>query len=321
MINQQDKDLFDRFRCRTLYSLGSSEVVEIYNSYILDASFSVSSATLRCLQSPSAHIDIQCPFLMHGMLAVTAVHDRYLGVTSPTRRSIQESYHWSQCTVEFNKFIRQPIQERHKDPIWATAGITAVLTFASINSSPSEETWPLGAPDSSDLEWLRWGAAKMTLWQLVDPQRPNSVFRSMAETLASMRRRLPTAGTDGVWAELRDLCGLTDSSNQENSPYFSAAHSLSRLLDMPPDEPPQGRVMTVLGHMHRQFGTCLEKKDPVALLMLCLWYTRAREAYWWIDLRARQELPAICAYLQRYHKDDRAIQCLVPWDEAMTITY
>ena len=200
---------------------------------------------------------------MHGTLAVTAVHDRYLGVTLSKRRSVQELYHWSQCTVLFNKFLQQSIQERHKDPLWATAGITAILTFASINTCPLEEAWPLGAPELSDLEWVRLGAAKMALWQLIDPLRPNSVFRPMSETLACMRRQLPTVGTDGVGSKLKDVCELNDSSTQENNAYFSVAHSLSRLLGLPQDESPHGTVMTVLGHMHKEFGTCLEKKDQI----------------------------------------------------------
>src|SRR6201992_1574404 len=109
---------------------------------------------------------------MHGTLAVAAVHDRYLGVTSAHPRSFRESYHWSQCTILFNKWLSQSIKEEHKDPLWATAGTLAILTFSSINACFPEESWPLSAPDSSDLEWLRLGTGKMALWHLVNPLRP-----------------------------------------------------------------------------------------------------------------------------------------------------
>ncbi|KAK9350580.1 hypothetical protein V1523DRAFT_442517 [Lipomyces doorenjongii] len=282
MLDLQDQELFNRFRYRTLYSLGDSAM---------------------------------CPFLMHGTLAVTAVHDRYLGVTPTHRRSLREAYHWSQCTILFNKWLSQPIKEENKDPLWATAGTLGILTFSSINAYSPEEAWPLGAPDSSDLEWLRLGTGKMSLWHLVDPLRPESVFRIMSETFAYMRRPLPAKGTDGVSVELVQLCGLNESSTRENNPYFTVVHGLSRLLEVPKGEASQGRVMMVSSHMHNEFGTCLEKKDPVALLLLCLWYTRARESKWWIGLRARYELPAICTYLQRYHRDNSAIQALIPLDE------
>jgi hypothetical protein len=258
---------------------------------------------------------------MHGTLAVTAVHDRYLGVTSTHRRSLRESYHWSQCTILFNRWLSQPIKEEHKDPLWATAGSLAIVTFSSINACSPEETWPLGAPDSSDLEWLRLGTGKMALWHLVNPLRPESVFRIISETFASMNRPLPVKGTDGVSVELVKLCGLDESSTQENNPYFTVVHAFSQLLDAPKSDALQfGRVMTVSRYMHNKFETCLKQKDPVALLLLCLWYTRARESKWWIGLRARYELPAICTYLQRYHGDNSAIQALIPWDEITVVT-
>ncbi|KAK9243086.1 hypothetical protein V1506DRAFT_508829 [Lipomyces tetrasporus] len=298
MLDVQDQELFKRFRYRTVYSLGGSAMVDIYENHMLEVSFTY-------------------PFLMHGTLAVTAVHDRYLGVTPTHRRSLREAYHWSQCTILFKKWLSQPIKEEHKDPLWATAGTLAILTFSSINVCFPEEAWPLGAPDSSDLEWLRLGTGKMALWHLVDPLRPESVFRIMSETFEYMRRPLPAKGTDGASVELVQLCGLDESSTQENNPYFTVVHSLSRLLEVPKGEASQGRVMMVSSHMHNEFGTCLEKKDPVALLLLGLWYTRARESKWWIDLRTRYELPAICTYLQRYHRDNSAIQALIPWDKIM----
>jgi hypothetical protein len=248
-------------------------------------------------------------------LAVTAAHDRYLGVTPTNRRSLREYHHWSQCTILFNKWLSQPIKEEHKDALWATAGTLAILTFSSINSHSPETAWPLGPPDSSDLEWLRLGAGKMALWHLVNPLRPGSVFRTMSETFTHMCQPLRLKGTDGVSVELVQLCELNESSTPENNPYFAVVHGLSRLFKMPKGEAALGVVMMVTSYMCREFGRCLEKKDPVALLLLCLWYTRARESKWWIELRARSEVPAICTYLQRYHGDNSAIQALIPWDE------
>ena len=257
---------------------------------------------------------------MHGTLAMTAVHDRYLGVTPTRRRSLRESYHWSQCTTLFNNWLSQhPIKEEHKDPLWATAGAIAILTFASINTSSLEETWPLRPAGPSDLEWLRLGTGKRALWPLVNPLRPGSVFRVMSETFASMHLPIPAKGASGVSVELVQLCGLDESSTQENNPYFTVAHGLSQLFEIPKGEDLLGSVLMVLGHMNNDFAFCLEKKDPVALLLLSLWYTKARESKWWIDHRVRCELPAICAYLQRYHGDNSVIQALIPWNDIKTL--
>ena len=326
MLDLQDQELFKRFRYRTLYSLGGSTMVDVYENHMMKLSFTVSPISPPIFSALSIHSKTslellptlvpKCPFLIHGSLAVTAVHDRYLGSSMPNhRRSLRESYHWSQCTILFNKWLSQPIKEEHKDPLWGTAGMLGILTFSSVNTGCPEEAWPLGTPDSSDLEWL--GAGKMALWHVVNPLRPESVFRIMSETLVNMRRPLPARGIDGVKIELVELCGLDESSTQENNPYFEVAHCTSRLLNTSKGEVSLGEAMMASRHMHSEFASCLEKKDPVALLLLCLWYTRARECIWWIDHRARYELPAICNFLQRYHCDNSAIQALIPRDEIM----
>jgi len=249
---------------------------------------------------------------MHGILAVTLVHDRYLGTTLTHDRSIRQSYHWSQCTTQFNKWLSQPIKEEHKDPLWAAAGMQGILTFSAINSRSLDEAWPLGAPDSTDLEWLRLGTGKMTLWELVDPLRPQSVFRNMREIFEGINQALPAKGIDGMRPELARLCGLSESSTLETNPYFAVAHSLSRLGKSDEREASLGGSMTVLRHMDHEFGVLLGRKDPIALLLLSLWYADARDRKWWLDFRARYELPAVSTYLRRYHGDNRTIQGLLP---------
>ena len=252
---------------------------------------------------------------MHGTLAVTSVHDRYLGVMPPHRRSLRESYHWSQCTILFNKWLSQPLTEEYKDALWATAGMLAVLAFSSSHATCLGEAWPLHIPDSSDLEWLRLGAGKSALRELVDPLRRTSVFRTMSKSF-HMDQPLPTKGIESISDELVQICGLDKSSTPDSNPYFAVAHSLARLPETATSEASKGQVMMASARMNHDFAVCLERKDPVALLLLCLWYVKARGSRWWIDVRARFEIPAICTYLQRHHRDNSAIQALIPWKEA-----
>ncbi|KAJ6020958.1 hypothetical protein N7540_006462 [Penicillium herquei] len=294
-LDRYDWDLFNRFRHRTLYSLGGSDIVQIYEDHMLKASFA-------------------CPFLLHGTLAVAAVHDRYLTL-SPTRRSLRESYHWSQCTTLFKTWLSQQIKEEHKDPIWTTTGTLSILAFASINAVSTNDAWPLGSPDCSDLEWLRLGSGKMSLWNLVDPLRPESAFRVMIETMIRMRKPLPSRGTEGASKDLVELCELDETSTQENNVYFTVVHSLSRFLIIPQENVSLGDALMVSNYMHSKFGDRLREKDPIALLLLCLWYAKARRVRWWIDFRARFELPAICDYLRLYHGGNIPVQSLIPWEE------
>ncbi|KAL9471994.1 hypothetical protein ACSS6W_009935 [Trichoderma asperelloides] len=218
---------------------------------------------------------------MHGTLAVAAVHERYFEMTPTHRRSLRESYHASQFTTLFRKRLSQPIREEHKDPLWAAAGAVAILTFSSPTASSPDDAWPLGVPDSSDLDWLRLGV-------------------------------VPTRGIDGVSVELVQLCGLDESSTRENNPFFTVAHGLSQLLEAPKGRVSLDSAMKVWSFMNNGFVVLLEMKDPVALLLLCLWYTRASESRWWISIRAEYELPAIRAYLERHHGDNSVIQALLP---------
>lgn len=248
---------------------------------------------------------------MHGTLAVAAVHERYFEMTPTYRPSLRESYHASQFTTLFSKRLSQPIREEHKDPLWAAAGAVAILTFSALTATSPIEAWPLGAPDASDLDWLRLGVGKMKLWQLLNPLRPQSVHRIIFESLAKLHQSVPTRGTNGVSVELVQLCGLDESSTAENNPFFTVAHCLSQLLEAPKGRVSLDSVMNVWGFMNYRFVALLEMKDPVALLLLYLWYTRARESRWWISIRAKYELPAICTYLETYHRDNSVIQALI----------
>lgn len=238
---------------------------------------------------------------MHGILAVASVHSRYLGAASAQRPSVRESYHTLQCTAQFNHWLGQPMTEERKDPTWMAAGMLLILTFSSTSPTAGSRTWPLDACDESDLQWLRLGNGKMRLWRQVNPLRPGSVFRPMFHNLRMLRKRLPRRGTHGLLPELAAVCGINESSSTKTNPYFAMAHALSRLYMLPQGRAPETMVLMVMPHMQGAFEDRLQDKDPIALLLLWLWYVKAREARWWLDFRARREIPAIRQYLQEHH--------------------
>lgn len=247
---------------------------------------------------------------MHSTLAMTAAHDRYLDETKPNRRSLRESYHWFQSTIQFNEWLNREIRDEHKDPLFTTAGSLVTLAFSSPIARNIDEAWPLAPSDSSDLEWLRLWSGKMALWHLADPLRPTSVFRTMFSSMAK-HITLPDKGTEGVSAELVQLCKLDESSTNGTNPFHAMAHAISRLLQTPEGEASNQEAMMVSAHMNSDFVIRLERRDPIALLLLCLWYTRAQKAKWWIAMRASYEVPAICSYLRLYHGENAVIQTLL----------
>lgn len=252
------------------------------------------------------------PFLMHASLAVALTYDRHLNSSLGCRRSLEECYHWSQSTALLNRRLREPIEAKDKDPIWGTAAALAVLTFSSPDACTPEESWPLKSSNHSDLDWLRMSRGKMSLWHIVNPLRPDSLFRVMAATFAHMHSPLPESGIDGIPRALAAVCLLKVSSTAKNNPYFYAAHAVSQILDLPDSEVTTGQTQLFTRSIHGSFEDLLRKKDPVALLLLYLWYRKVSRSIWWIELRARVECPSICLYLRLYHKGNVAVQAFLP---------
>jgi hypothetical protein len=55
MLGLQDQELFHRFRYRTLYSLGGSAMVDVYENHMLEASFTVSPISPEMLSALRIH--------------------------------------------------------------------------------------------------------------------------------------------------------------------------------------------------------------------------------------------------------------------------
>lgn len=119
-----------------------------------------------------------------------------------------------------------------------------------------------------------------------------------------MNSPLPERGIDGIPSALATVCNLNDSSTAETNAYFHAAHSVSQISEFPDTDVATGHVQLFMRSIEGPFEDLLRDKDPVALLLLYLWYRKVSRCIWWIELRARVECPAICLYLRLYHKEN-----------------
>jgi hypothetical protein len=153
---------------------------------------------------------------------------------------------------------------------------------------------------------------KMALWSTVNPLREDSLFAVMAPTYAQMNSPLPEKGIDGISSALAHICGLDASSTPDNNPYFNAAHAVSRLQDLPDSEVTVGHTEVLTRCIQGTFKDLLVGKDPVALLLLYLWYRKAGKGVWWIEARGRVEGPAICEYLRLYYGRWDAVLAFLP---------
>lgn len=249
---------------------------------------------------------------MHASIAVAFAYDRHLTQSSDCRLSVEECYHRSQSLAIFNKRLNEPIEINDKDAIWGTAAALAVLSFSTPDATTPEESWPLKPAEPTDLEWLRINTGKMALWCIANPLRSDSLFHILESTFAQMNSPLPEKGIDGMLVALATVCHLEDSSTTENSPYFKAAHAVSEIQRLPDNQVTIGHTETFTRCIYGSFKTLLQKKDPIALLLMYLWYRKAGRSIWWIELRARVECPSISSYLRLYHSRYATIHAFLP---------
>ncbi|KAK4032523.1 hypothetical protein C8A01DRAFT_50699 [Parachaetomium inaequale] len=252
------------------------------------------------------------PYLMHAILAVRAIHDRYQGgsaaITDPTRR---EAYHTSQGASLFNQKLSGPIPLKDRDTLWMTATYLGIVAFCSNVPATPEETWPLKS-EPYDLGWLRMTEAKMAIWELANPLQPGSLFQSMAKEYHIMYTPLLAAPIEGAPPALLHLCHITASSSATNNPYYTAVWTLAPLFHTKPGKTARSQVLSFATKMQGKFRTLLRERDPVALLILAIWYEKGRSCVWWMWHRATVEYQAISLYLRRHYGDNRAIMDLLP---------
>ncbi|KAI7212850.1 hypothetical protein KC333_g6915 [Hortaea werneckii] len=255
------------------------------------------------------------PSLMHASIALALAYDRYRNDSTTCHRRAEEYHHWTRSAVLLKKRLNQPIATKDKDPIWGTAATLALLSFSFTDTELPNYSWPIRLPGDSGvdpLDWLRMDNAKTSLWHVANPLRSESIFSIMKETYAKLASPLPERGAEGIPGLLASVCDLGGLSTSETNPYFSAAHALSQLLEIEDSRVTVGHTQRFTKCIHGAFETLLRARDPVALLLLYLWYSKAGRSIWWIESRARIERPAIRLYLEGNHGEDHKIQtCLL----------
>ena len=284
-LNQDDLAVLQRFQYRTVFCVGTDKSVYFYrDSFIKLASSS--------------------PFLMHLVLTLTMMHDRYL---TGEKQSASEAYHWYQGAAMFNSVLSEPLDPDHRDALWGAAAMLGCISFQSVDATTPQEAWPLKPPSAYDLDWLKISDGKKAVWKMADPLRHDSVFAPLKFEHAT--HYLPDDGNfEDLPAGFIELFELEDQS----SPYYDTALSLARILDIDCNRRTVLYFMSFIGHVNAGFKKLLELKEKRALLMMAYWY--AKMCYydmWWTVQRVVLECQATCIYLETYYGDDEEIQRLL----------
>ena len=262
----------------------------------------------------------QHPFLMHVVLTLTLMHNRYMSALPNTNQSTVEAFHWYQGTALFNSKLSKPIQPSERDAIWTTAALLGVIAISCIEAKTPEEAWPLKPPSSLDLDWLRMSDGKKEIWKIADPLRTDSVFQAVApEDKKDFLLPYSTGfELEALPSEFIKLYGLDASSTTDNNPYHAAASILARLLNISCNHSTIVKFLSFINDIPPDYKRLLERKDPRALLLLAYWYAKVCQyQQWWIQRRAVLECQATCIYLERYHGHETNIQKLLQFPRMM----
>lgn len=276
-----------RFRNRTVLSMGSPRTAAQYAEVV-------------------PRLAMEHDHLLHVIVAITLLHDRAL---SGSRSTSIESYHLGRAAAKFNQKLSSTITNGDKDALWATAVYMCTTSVFTIEATNPEEAWPLkSSPD--DLKWLNLQAGLRVIWSIAEIERPDGAFAYVGECVDEncVFPRLPEPGIIGLPPLLVELCELNEYSDGLNSPYHTAVRCISWLLPIKCTSSNVLAFMTFAGGMTKWYRELLQQRDPRALLLMAIWYSRLIKSSWWMIPRATIECQAIYRYLARLHIQEPVFQ-------------
>ena len=262
----------------------------------------------------------QHPFLMHALLSLTLMHDRYLSAMPNTKLTTLEAFHWYQGVALFNSKIAGRIEPSERHAVYATAVCLGVIAFFYIEAQTPEEAWPLKPPSPLDLNWLSLSDGKKELGRDAQPRVEYRTFQSLSPF--EITKPKPTTSTvpglEVLPPQLIQLCRLDASSAPEENPYHAVATALTKSLHSNCKLTTILTFLSLISNFHPGYKHLLRLKDPTALLLLAYWFAKMCEfPHWWITRRAALAGQAICLYLQRWYGDDGRIQEALRFPEMM----
>ncbi|KAL1985297.1 hypothetical protein VTN96DRAFT_8096 [Rasamsonia emersonii] len=304
-LDMGDLDRLGRWHTRTVFTLGTPDTASIYQREIS--------------RLVSLH-----PYLMHAVLAMTAMHDRFLqssDLPNFAQSTAIECYHHGCAAALFNAKLSSQIDPLDRNALWATAVLLSSMALFFVESSDPEELWPLAPPSPSHLEWLNMNQGLRVIWDIAEPISPGGLFHDLAQNpqysyFQSKMTSEPQPGIDGIPYYFTTLYDLTPLSNARNNPYHAAVRTLASLLDVECTPFTMVKFLSFPSLMRPQFKALLKGKDARAMLLLAYWYAKVCESQWWIKTRAILECTAICMYLERYHSGDLRLMQMLEFPKA-----
>jgi hypothetical protein len=280
-FDSDDFEALSRFQNRTVFTIGTTSSQQVYQKVV--------PALAR-----------EHPFVMHLVVTLTLMHDRFLTDVRLEKCSTQtesEAYHWYQGTVIFNKKLREiysPMTSSEADAMWAGALSLGCIAFYCVEGDLPQDVWPLKPAGPLDLDWLKISDGKKEVWRVANPLRADSCFAPLA---AEQTRLLaPNPDPPELPEGFKELWDFPL--------YEKPAALVGQLMHIKCDRSTVLLFLGMISRMEPQFLIALTQRDPKAMLLLSVWYAKlCPYRSWWTMRRAVLESQAICVYLEQHHPD------------------
>ncbi|KAF4453972.1 hypothetical protein F53441_3497 [Fusarium austroafricanum] len=277
MLSDAALAALDRFRARTVFTVGTERTRSVYSQGAFMLGF-------------------KHPFLMHVFVSLALLHDQHLRPQQTTSHRTALAFHWYQATALFHRRLAavgsvspSTLSSSERDSLWASGALLGAASFALLDIEDIENAWPLRKPDSLDLDWLRMSDGKKVVWNIADPTRKESVFHELLvewDGLPDGFKAIPSNALPSVFYEMFDI---GPSSSAKTNSYHVAASLLAQLLPRRIDDNTTIHFLTFFTQLDPRYRKLLEGKEPKAMVLLAWWYTKAvAHSSWWMQRRSNE---------------------------------
>lgn len=198
-LDEGDLAIFERFRQRTVFTVGTAKTNPLFTEYVVPMAF-------------------QYPFLLHTLLTLTLLHDDHLSLPQSKQHQARTTlhHHWTLATHLFQHRLSQPVDSSSgslRDALWATAALlgSTVIAFIEPGTRESEgiakdNVWPLKPSEPSDLNWLALSAGKQAIWKIAQPDRKDSFWSKAVGEMKTLVHERDEPNKEGARARW-ESCG------------------------------------------------------------------------------------------------------------------
>ncbi|EGE05032.1 C6 zinc finger domain-containing protein [Trichophyton equinum CBS 127.97] len=237
------------------------------------------------------------PYLMHAILGIgaTSIADQAKGDSS---YKVLHAYHWQQTLRQYQEELRTSIGLHNMDGLMSTCMFMSSITF--LGADPDYTKSWVFTNNPADLNWLLIQGGLRFLLMHLSRYLEHSIWyevfmESSDEELFGDHR----PGKVGLHPELAEICGITDTTTEDDNPCLWPLRMLTPILKLEHNRENFFKILGFMGRLLPDYTNALLAKDPSCMIILAYWLGKLCERPdTWLYSRGQIECYALCAYLE-----------------------